>query len=155
MLINNGIDISIIMGKKAIIGPSDLNEDIGFSSSLADLVYEDMRYDINLTVVDYDDGSSIEGAEVTLAGETKTTDSDGLVTYEKVGVVDSTFDYTVEHPDYETTEGWRITVYGDDSIDKSISTQSYLHIEKLWDGKVEESSSIDLPNFDIEYEEVV
>ncbi|MBS3811924.1 MAG: carboxypeptidase regulatory-like domain-containing protein, partial [Halanaerobiales bacterium] len=65
------------------------------------------EYAVNFTVVDEED-AAVQGAEVTLNGTTKTTDSSGVVSFDKV---DGTYSFTVTADDFENAAG-DVTVDG-------------------------------------------
>src|SRR6056297_1648673 len=75
------------------------------------------NYNVNYTILDESD-DPIEGATVTLDGSSKTTDSNGVVTFSKP---DGSYDYNVIATGYDPLDGTAIVNGEDVSLNESLS----------------------------------
>ena len=75
------------------------------------------NYNVNFSVLDESD-DPIEGATVTLVGSSKTTDSNGVVTFSKP---DGSYDYNVIATGYDPLDGTAIVNGEDVSLNESLS----------------------------------
>jgi len=134
-------------------------EFIDLISSLSELVYEDMRYDVHLTIIDYYDDTPVEGADVTMENEedrgehkniTHSTDADGEVMFEAMLLEDEMAKYQIEHSDYhsldyENIENNMVIASGmEGEIEKYIESTTY-----IYDGE-KDNPALESEKFNIE-----
>ncbi|MFW6242967.1 MAG: Ig-like domain-containing protein [bacterium] len=143
-------------------------ENVSMSVNSFKTIYEDMYYDIEFEVIDYETGNPISNAEVKVTSspfidiqKTKTgiTDSNGKVIIERILIDKESGDYTVNHPDYYTIEGG-IKPYGKDGeLSKFISNTVNLYKEETVNSEgsppLIDGSGISISNFGIEYIELL